>query len=74
MPQPELLTFEKPCEYCGARLEVSSVAMHSEPHPYHFMCPECGKDYATPSFAPPHVRVGARRIDGKTDQYQQTMF
>jgi hypothetical protein len=74
MSQPELLTFEKSCDYCGARLEVSSVAIHAEPHPYHFMCPECAKDYTISSFAPPHIRLIAARTDGKKDQYQQTMF
>ena len=74
MPTSELLTFEKLCDFCGAKLEVSSVALHAEPHPYHFMCPECNKDYAISSFAPPHVRLLARRTDGKTDKYQQTVF
>jgi len=72
--QPELLTFEKACEYCGARLEVSSVAMHSEPRHYHFVCPQCSKDYEISSFAPPRVRVLAGRTDGRTGPYQQTMF
>ena len=74
MSQPELLTFEKACDYCGARLEVSSVAIHSEPHPYHYACPQCGKGYEISSFAPPRVRMIARRTDGKTGSYQQTMF
>jgi hypothetical protein len=74
MSQPELLTFEKACDFCGARLEVSSVARQAEPHPYHFACPQCGKGYDISSFAPPHVRVLAPRSDGRTDGYEQTMF
>ncbi|HUR89644.1 MAG TPA: hypothetical protein VMZ74_11200 [Ramlibacter sp.] len=74
MAQTELLLMEKVCDYCGAKLEISSVARHGDPHPYHYACGQCGKGYEISSFAPPHVRVLAPRTDGKSDSYQQTMF
>jgi hypothetical protein len=74
MSHRQLLSIEKTCDYCGAKLEISSVAMHAEPHPYHYACPQCGRGYDIASFAPPHIRVVAPRTDGKTDSYQETMF
>ena len=74
MNQPELLCLEKSCAFCGARLEVSSVVMPGAPKPHHYACPQCGKPEEIECTGHPHVRVLAARSDGRTQQYQETMF
>jgi len=39
---------------------------------YH--CPECDKRFAIVAALQPLVRLCARRDDGKSDRYQETMF
>lgn len=74
MNNARLLCVETTCDYCGARLEVSAaeVAAESRPHPYR--CLQCGKVDEIITTGHPHVRVLAPRTDGRTAQYQETMF
>jgi hypothetical protein len=74
MTQPELLCLEKSCAFCGARLEVSSAEMPGEPKAHIYVCPQCGKPDEIECTGHPHVRVLAPRNDGRTGQYQETMF
>jgi hypothetical protein len=74
MLQPELICHERICGFCGARLEVSAAAMPGEPKPHHYSCPQCGKPEQIEVAGHPHVRVLAPRSDGRTGQYQETMF
>lgn len=72
--QPQLLCVEKACEYCGARLEVTSAEVGGEPRAQHYACPQCGKGDEVMTSGYPHVRVLAPRTDGRTGHYQQTIF
>jgi hypothetical protein len=48
------------------------VAGEGRPHPYR--CLQCGKVDEITTTGHPHVRVLAPRTDGRTAQYQETMF
>jgi hypothetical protein len=72
--QPELLCQEIPCDFCGARLEITAAEFASEPQPHSYVCPQCGKHHEIVTTGPPHVRVLAPRTDGRTGGYSQTMF
>ena len=74
MTKPELLCVETTCGFCGARLEISAAAVPGEPHLHHYSCPQCGKPEEIEMSGDPHVRVLAPRNDGRTGQYQETMF
>ena len=67
-------SFEKKCDYCGARFEVavSRLAGSNEAQP--FSCPECGKGYEVRAAMEPSVQLIAGRTDDKRDRYQETMF
>lgn len=72
--QPELLCLEKICDYCGARLEVTSAEVGGEARAQRYACPQCGKGDEVMTAGNPHVRVLAPRTDGRTGHYQQTIF
>jgi hypothetical protein len=72
--QPQLLCVEKACDYCGARLEVTAAEVGGDARPHPYPCPQCGKPGEVVTTGHPHVRVLAPRTDGRTGQYQQTMF
>jgi hypothetical protein len=74
MATPELLCVEKVCGFCGARLEVSAAEVPGEIRAHPYTCPQCGKPDEVESTGHPHVRVLAPRSDGRTGQYQETMF
>ena len=73
-PQFERSSFVQVCNFCGARLEVfvSRQAGGNLEQDYH--CPDCDKRFTTPAALPPVVSLKARRTDGRTDRYQETMF
>jgi DNA-directed RNA polymerase subunit RPC12/RpoP len=66
--------FVQSCAYCGARFEVLVSRLPGDDEGQDYACPECGKGYATPAALPPLVNLLARRTDGKSDRYQETMF
>jgi hypothetical protein len=72
--QPQLLSLEETCDYCGATLEVSAaeVAGGKRLHPY--VCPQCSKTHSVMCAGHPHVRVLKPRTDGKGNNYQETLF
>ena len=70
----ELLCLEKTCDYCGARLEVTSAEVGGEARPHRYACLQCGKIDEVLTTGNPHVRVLAPRTDGRTNGYQQTVF
>jgi transposase-like protein len=72
--QPQLLCVEKTCEYCGARLEVTSAEVGGEPRVQRYACLQCGKIDEVLTTGNPHVRVLAPRTDGRSNGYQQTFF
>jgi hypothetical protein len=75
MDTPRLLCLERTCDYCGARLEVSAAELPGdEARPHHYACLQCGKPDEVTCAGHPHVRVLARRTDGRTTHYQETMF
>ncbi|HXD39103.1 MAG TPA: hypothetical protein VN649_00965 [Ramlibacter sp.] len=67
-------TFIQSCAYCGARFEVLVSRLPGNDEEEDYDCPECGKRYTTAAALPPLVELRARRSDGKTDGYQETMF
>ena len=67
-------TFVQSCAYCGARFEVLVSRLAGSEEEEDYDCPECGKRYTTPAALPPLVSLTARRSDGKSDIYQDTMF
>jgi transcription elongation factor Elf1 len=74
MDTPRLLCLERTCSYCGARLEVSAAELPAERRPHAFTCLQCGKPDEVICTGHPHVRVLAPRADGRSTQYQETMF
>ncbi len=66
--------FERACIYCGARFHVELSRKSRDDGLQDYACPECGKTYEAQSALPPVVTLVARRTDGKTDRYQETMF
>ena len=73
---PELLHafFEKSCTYCGALFNVELTRQGGNNPVQPFACPECTKRYEVRSAKTPKVRLVSARTDGKTDDYQETMF
>lgn len=69
-----LSIFEKSCAYCGARFRVLAVRAENAAQREEYECPECGMAYHTEAAGEPEVQLLRRRTDGKSDQYQQTMF
>ncbi len=67
-------SFERSCSYCGARFEVDLWGGREGNPPQEYGCPDCGKFYQAHAAVAPGVRLIARRTDGKTDRYQETMF
>jgi DNA-directed RNA polymerase subunit RPC12/RpoP len=67
-------TFIQSCAYCGARFEVLVSRLAGSDEEEDYDCPECGKRYTTMAALPPLVNLTARRSDGKSDGYQETMF
>lgn len=66
--------FERACTYCGARF---AVTVSRKPLPgalHHYDCPECGKTSEIYSSLAPVVRLASLRTDGKSDNYQETLF
>lgn len=70
----QLLCFEKTCDYCGSRLEVTAAEIGGEPRAHAYVCTQCGKNYEVETTGQPRVRVLSPRTDGRTAQYAQTMF
>jgi ssDNA-binding Zn-finger/Zn-ribbon topoisomerase 1 len=66
--------FEKSCAYCGARFRVLARQGRFARQLESYTCPECGKQYETEAGQEPEVELLHPRLDGKTDQYQDTMF
>jgi hypothetical protein len=66
--------FPQTCAYCGAMfdVQVSRSSGHNQDESY--SCPECAKGYSVRASRPPIVELKARRRDGKTDGYQETLF
>ena len=71
---PETGAFDKACDYCGAKFEVTVPRLPGSNRPQAFGCPQCGKTYEVRAAGAPSVRLLAKRTDGKTDRYQETMF
>jgi hypothetical protein len=73
-PQFERSSFRQTCDFCGAVFEVfvSRMAGADVDEDYH--CPECDKRFSITAALQPLVRLCARRDDGKSDRYQETMF
>lgn len=69
-----LSVFERSCAYCGARFRVLATASDNVLQREEYACPECGKTYRTHAASEPEVQLLARRTDGKSDRYQDTMF
>ncbi len=67
-------SFVQSCAYCGARFEVLVSRLAGGDEHEDYACPECGKGYTTHAALSPLVSLLARRCDGKTDGYQETMF
>jgi len=67
-------SFERACDYCGARFDVEVSRQSGSNHAQGFACPECGRHYEVRAAVPPLVRLVAQRTDGKGDRYQETMF
>jgi uncharacterized Zn finger protein len=74
MDKARLLCVERTCDYCGARLEVSAAEVAGEGRPHPYRCLQCGKVDEITTTGHPRVRVLAPRTDGRTAQYQETMF
>jgi hypothetical protein len=72
--QAQLLCVEKVCGYCGAILEVTAAEVGDRPRLHAYTCPQCGKPDGVICSGHPHVRVIEPRTDGKSGDYQQTMF
>ena len=66
--------FDKSCGYCGARFRVLVPHGPFADHLEEYACPECGKRYETGAAHSPKVQLLQRRMDGKTDRYQDTLF
>ncbi len=73
-PEFKRSSFVQSCAYCGARFEVLVSRMPGDDEHEDYACPECGKGYTTHAALPPLVSLLARRSDGKSDNYQETMF
>jgi predicted RNA-binding Zn-ribbon protein involved in translation (DUF1610 family) len=73
-PGFERSSFIQSCAYCGARMEVLVSRLPGSDEQEDYACPECGKGYSTSAALPPLVSLRARRKDGKSDGYQETMF
>ena len=67
-------SFDKTCSYCGARVQVFVSREAGSDESQDYACPECNKQYTTHAALEPVVSLLAPRSDGKTDQYQETMF
>jgi hypothetical protein len=70
----ERLSFAKSCAYCGARFEVLVSRQRGNNQEEDYACPECNKGYTVRAAMPPLVNLLTRRLDGKSDSYQETMF
>ena len=67
-------TFIQSCAYCGARFEVLVSRINGGDEHEDYACPECGKTYSTHAALEPLTSLLTPRNDGKTDNYQETMF
>ena len=72
--QGNLSSFERSCDYCGARFRVMATHAGFDPHRVSYACPECGKTYEMEAESRPQVQLLRPRKDGKKDQYQETLF
>jgi hypothetical protein len=70
----ERSSFAQTCAYCRARFEVFVTTHADSDDQAHYACPECGKTYTAHGAFGPEVHLLARRADGKTDPYSETMF
>ncbi|HSV54924.1 MAG TPA: hypothetical protein VLJ57_22565 [Burkholderiaceae bacterium] len=66
--------FERACTYCGARFSVTVLREAPPAVLRDYQCPDCGKSSEVHSSLPPLVRLVSRRTDGKSDNYQETIF
>ena len=72
--QFERSSFAQTCDFCGAVFEVLLSRLPEADVEEDYHCPECDKRFTTTAALQPLVRLRARRGDGKTDRYQETMF
>ena len=73
-PQFERSSFRQNCDYCGAVFEVFVSRLAGGNVDEDYNCPECDKVFTIDAALQPLVRLRARRADGKSDRYQETMF
>jgi hypothetical protein len=73
-PQFERSSFRQTCDYCGAVFEVFVSRMPEADVEADYHCPECDKRFTVVAALQPLVRLRAKRCDGKSDRYQDTMF